>query len=149
LAAKLSSSCHLVGSIQQDHANADIPSFHEIANKELQTDGSIMAHIVLPKHPMPKIPLTKSVSRYRCLYNEFTRSRRAVESMKNSRIWYVIADGGRARFVERDERSAFHTVASLVSTELHARSSDLGRDRPARVMESATPGGSAIEPRRD
>ncbi|MEX1059639.1 MAG: host attachment protein [Methyloceanibacter sp.] len=69
--------------------------------------------------------------------------------MKNAKIWYVIADGGRARFVERDERGAFRTVTSFVSTELHARSSDLGRDRPARVMESATPGRSAVEPRRD
>lgn len=69
--------------------------------------------------------------------------------MKKAKNWYVIADGGRARFVERDERGAFRTVASFVSTELHARSSDLGRDRPARVMESATPGRSGIEPRRD
>jgi mono/diheme cytochrome c family protein len=28
--------------------------------KEGQTAGSIMAHIVLPKHPMPTIPLTQS-----------------------------------------------------------------------------------------
>jgi len=69
--------------------------------------------------------------------------------MKKAKIWYVIADGGRARFVERDEKGAFHTVVSFVSTELHAKSSDLGRDRPARVMESATPGRSAVEPRRD
>jgi protein required for attachment to host cells len=69
--------------------------------------------------------------------------------MKTAKIWYVIADGGRARFVERDERGAFRTVSSFVSTELHAKASDLGRDRPARVMESATPGRSAIEPRRD
>ncbi len=61
----------------------------------------------------------------------------------------MIADGGRARFVARDEKGAFRTVASFVSTELHARSSDLGRDRPSRVMESATPGRSAVEPRRD
>jgi hypothetical protein len=40
--------------------NADIPSFHEIANMQGQTAGAIMAHIVLPKHPMPTIPLTKS-----------------------------------------------------------------------------------------
>jgi cytochrome c1 len=33
---------------------------HEIANKEGQTAGTIKAHIVLPKHPMPTIPLTKS-----------------------------------------------------------------------------------------
>lgn len=69
--------------------------------------------------------------------------------MKKAKIWYVIADGGRARFVERDDRGAFRTVSSFVSTELHAKASDLGRDRPARVMESATPGRSAVEPRRD
>src|SRR5512134_1304744 len=69
--------------------------------------------------------------------------------MKKAKVWYVIADGGRARFVERDERGAFRTVSSFGSTELHAKASDLGRDRPARVMESATPGRSAIEPRRD
>jgi protein required for attachment to host cells len=68
---------------------------------------------------------------------------------KKPKIWYVIADGGRARFVERDEKGAFRTVSSFVSTELHAKSSDLGRDRPARVMESANSGRSAIEPRRD
>ena len=68
---------------------------------------------------------------------------------KKPKIWYVIADGGRARFVERDDNGAFRTVSSFVSTELHAKSSDLGRDRPSRVMESATPGRSAIEPRRD
>jgi mono/diheme cytochrome c family protein len=60
LAGSLCSNCHLVGNGQQQQANADIPSFHEIANKEGQTAGAIMAHIVLPKHPMPTIPLTKS-----------------------------------------------------------------------------------------
>ena len=60
LAARLCSNCHLVGAIQQEYANVDVPSFHEIANKEAQTEGSIMAHIMLPKHPMPEIPLTKS-----------------------------------------------------------------------------------------
>jgi mono/diheme cytochrome c family protein len=59
LASRLCSNCHLVGSGQQEQANADIPSFHEIANKQDQTAGSIMAHIILPKHPMPTIPLTK------------------------------------------------------------------------------------------
>jgi hypothetical protein len=59
--------------------------------------------------------------------------------MKKTKLWYVIADGGRARFVERDETGAFRTVASFVSTELHERSYDLGLDRPARVKESAGP----------
>jgi mono/diheme cytochrome c family protein len=59
LAADLCSNCHLVGTGDQQQANADIPSFREIANKEGQTAGSIMAHIVVPKHPMPSIPLTQ------------------------------------------------------------------------------------------
>ena len=69
--------------------------------------------------------------------------------MKHAKIWYVIADGGRARFVERDENGAFRTVSSFVSTELHKSSHELGLDRPARVKESATPTRHAIEPRRD
>jgi protein required for attachment to host cells len=69
--------------------------------------------------------------------------------MKKARVWYVIADGGRARFVARDENGAFRTMASFVSTDLHARSRDLGLDRPARVKESASSARHAIEPRRD
>jgi mono/diheme cytochrome c family protein len=60
LAARLCSNCHLVGTNQQEHADVDVPSFREIANEEGQTEGSIMGHIMLPKHPMPTIPLTKS-----------------------------------------------------------------------------------------
>jgi protein required for attachment to host cells len=69
--------------------------------------------------------------------------------MKQAKIWYVIADGGRARFVERDENGAFRTVVSFVASELHERSHDLGLDRPARTKESASPARHAIEPRRD
>jgi mono/diheme cytochrome c family protein len=61
LAEKLCTNCHLVGSAQQQQlANADVPSFHEIANREGQTAGAIAARIMLPKHPMPTIPLTKA-----------------------------------------------------------------------------------------
>jgi protein required for attachment to host cells len=69
--------------------------------------------------------------------------------MKTSKIWYVIADGGAARFVERDLRGMFRTVVSLVSPKVHERSHDLGLDRPARVQESASPSRHAVEPRRD
>jgi len=69
--------------------------------------------------------------------------------MKKARLWYVIADGGRARFVERDDQGAFRTLSSFVSTELHTTAHELGRDRPSRVKESASPARSAIEPRRD
>ena len=62
LAEKLCTNCHLVGSTtqQQQPANADVPSFPEIANLEGQTAGAITARIMLPKHPMPTIPLTKT-----------------------------------------------------------------------------------------
>ena len=69
--------------------------------------------------------------------------------MKHAKLWYVITDGGRARFVERDENGAFRTVLSFVSSELHERSHDLGLDRPARVRESANAAHHAVEPRRD
>ena len=52
LAERLCTNCHIV--------NADIPSFKEIGSRPGQTEGTIMAFIVLPKHPMPQIPLTKS-----------------------------------------------------------------------------------------
>jgi mono/diheme cytochrome c family protein len=61
LAEKLCTNCHLVGSAaQQQPANADVPSFPEIANLEGQSAGAIAARIMLPKHPMPTIPLTKA-----------------------------------------------------------------------------------------
>ena len=69
--------------------------------------------------------------------------------MKHAKVWYVIADGGRARFVERDENGAFRTVLSFVAADLHKRSRELGLDRPARVKESADTVRHAIEPRRD
>ena len=69
--------------------------------------------------------------------------------MKKAKLWYVIADGGRARFVEQDDSGAFRTLSSFVSTELHKRSEELGLDRPGRVQESATPTRHAVEPRRD
>jgi len=58
LAKRLCANCHLVSGAQQ-HANVDVPSFREIANKSAQSEGAIMARIVLPSHPMPEIPITK------------------------------------------------------------------------------------------
>jgi len=61
LAEKLCTNCHLVGgAVQQQPANADVPSFPEIANLEGQTADAITARIMLPRHPMPQIPLTKA-----------------------------------------------------------------------------------------
>jgi mono/diheme cytochrome c family protein len=60
LAERLCTNCHLVGGMQQEHANPDVPSFPEIANLPGQTAGAVEARIMLPKHPMPQIPLTKA-----------------------------------------------------------------------------------------
>lgn len=59
LAERVCTNCHLV-SDRQTKANADVPSFAAIANEPDQTAGAIMGRIVLPKHPMPVIPITKS-----------------------------------------------------------------------------------------
>jgi mono/diheme cytochrome c family protein len=58
LAERLCTNCHLVG-VDQAHANVDVPSFAEIANRPGQTSGTIIGHIILPKHPMPQIPLER------------------------------------------------------------------------------------------
>ena len=69
--------------------------------------------------------------------------------MRKRKTWFVIADGGRARFVERDEQGAYRTISSFVSTELKASSRDLATERPGRVHESATTARHAIEPKTD
>ena len=69
--------------------------------------------------------------------------------MKEAKLWYVVADGGRARFVERDENGAFRTILSFVSADLREKSSDFGKDRPTRVQDSVGPARHAVEPRRD
>ena len=59
LAVRLCSNCHLV-SVEQSKAVADVPSFKEIANRPGQTEGTIIARMVIPRHSMPVIPITKS-----------------------------------------------------------------------------------------
>lgn len=70
--------------------------------------------------------------------------------MKRQKTWYVIADGGRARFVERHEdNGAFDTVREIVSPDLHRSSHELGTERPGRTHESADAARHAIQPRTD
>lgn len=59
LAQRLCSNCHLVSNTQTQ-AVVDVPTFKEIANMRGQTEGAIMAKIVIPKHTMPVIPITKA-----------------------------------------------------------------------------------------
>ena len=69
--------------------------------------------------------------------------------MKVPKLWFVVVDGGRARFVERDQQGRFRTVSSFEATSLHIKSSDIGRDRPGRVHESADSSRHGTEPRHD
>lgn len=70
--------------------------------------------------------------------------------MKHPRTWYVVADGGLARIVQkREEEDAFDTQRELVSAEIHSHTQELGTDRPGRTHESAMSARHAIQPRED
>jgi len=70
--------------------------------------------------------------------------------MKTPVTWYVLADGAKARIVTRPEPSANYVVVFAEdSAEAHARSRDIGSDRPGRTQESAYSGRHAVEPRHD
>lgn len=69
---------------------------------------------------------------------------------ENPTIWYVIADGGRARILRyRKDDDAFERVTELVSATAHLSTKDLGSDKPGRAFESAGGARHAIEPRSD
>ncbi len=70
--------------------------------------------------------------------------------MRQSKVWFVIADGGRARIVEpREERSLFRTCREIESIDIHRRSHDIGSDKPGRSHESGNAARHAVEPRED
>jgi protein required for attachment to host cells len=70
--------------------------------------------------------------------------------MKRPRTWYVIADGGRARILQkRGTGDMFDMVRELVSADLHRHTRDLGSERPGRSRESASSAHHAVEPRQD
>jgi protein required for attachment to host cells len=60
---------------------------------------------------------------------------------------YLLADGGRVRYVERTGLGQFRTFRKFVSAHIHEKGYKLLRDRPARVQESATSTRHGIERR--
>jgi protein required for attachment to host cells len=71
-------------------------------------------------------------------------------AMKHPRTWYVVADGGRARFLsKRDEGGGFDTQREFVSADIHKATRDLGAERPGRGHESGAAAHHAVEPRVD
>ncbi len=74
--------------------------------------------------------------------------------MKHPRTWYVVADGGRARILQKrakhgDTREAFETRQEFVSADIHRATHDLGTERPGRVRESGMSARHAVQPRQD
>ena len=69
--------------------------------------------------------------------------------MRAPRTLYIVADGGRVRYIERTGPSHFKTFRKFASAHIHEKSSELTRDRPGRVRESAAPARHAIEARTD
>jgi len=74
--------------------------------------------------------------------------------MNRPRIWYVVADGGRARIIlkrdgQSDLQEAFDTLQEMVSADIHRATHDLGSERPGRVRESAASARHAVQPRQD
>lgn len=74
--------------------------------------------------------------------------------MNRPRTWYVVADGGRARIVQKrdrqgDRQQAFDTIQELVSANIHRPTHELGAERPGRTHESATTARHAVQPRQD
>jgi len=67
--------------------------------------------------------------------------------MHMPKVLYIIADGGRVRFVKRLDAAHFTTFRKFVSAHMHEKAGELTRDRPGRVRESATTSRHAIEPK--
>jgi protein required for attachment to host cells len=70
--------------------------------------------------------------------------------MRSPTVWYVVANGGRARIVERrKDTSGFITHKAFTSPTLHLQTKELGTDRPGRTHESNTVARHALQPRSD
>jgi len=77
--------------------------------------------------------------------------------MKAPRTWYVVTDGGSARFLTQREaprafapaERAFDTHREFVSTHIHDRTRDLGAERPGRSYGSSGTVRHGVEPRED
>jgi len=73
--------------------------------------------------------------------------------MKHPRTWYVVADGGSARILQRRDappaHDAYDTHLEFDSASMHKHTRDLGASAPGRGHESANAARHAVEPRVD
>lgn len=69
--------------------------------------------------------------------------------MRAAKTLYIVADGGRARYVEHVGPRHFATFRLITSEHLHDKGAALSDDRPGRVQESANVTRHAIAERID
>jgi protein required for attachment to host cells len=67
--------------------------------------------------------------------------------MRMPKVLYIVADGGRVRYVERLAAAHFKTLHKAISAQIHEKAAKITRDRPSRIRESATTARHAKEPR--
>jgi protein required for attachment to host cells len=66
---------------------------------------------------------------------------------RHHRLWFVIADGGHARFVQPAGDNALHTTQTLDDTTVHKRDHDAVSDQAGQTFESESPGRHAFATR--
>jgi len=70
--------------------------------------------------------------------------------MRKPVTWFLVADGARARIVTRPEGADHYAIVYAEDAlAAHARSRELGSDRPGRSQESAYSAHHALAPRSD
>ena len=69
--------------------------------------------------------------------------------MRIPKTLYVIADGGRVRYIERVGPGRFNTFRKFVSVHLHEKAAELSPGKPGRVHESIGAARHAIAPKID
>ena len=70
--------------------------------------------------------------------------------MEHPRTWYVVADGGRARVLQkRRAQEAFDTQREFASANIHSHTHELGAERPGHGRESANSARHTVQPRKD
>lgn len=56
--------------------------------------------------------------------------------MRAPKTLYIVADGGRVRYIERTGLGHFSTFRKFASAQMHDKACELSHDRPGRVRES-------------
>lgn len=66
------------------------------------------------------------------------------------KTWILVADSARARVFEVGAKDGLlFEVGGYANPEAHSKPSDIGRDKPPRAQESASPARHALEPHTD